>query len=603
MRVTILVVLAAGCMILACAGPSGPDDPDSSTVAGASAAGGAGEKLNKLVEDYFEEWLKLNPILATFNGDNRFNDRFANTIGPAYREEALAMQKRYLAAVRRIDPSRLAGQDLLTYETFERGRREAIEADRYPSFLLPVNQFFSVPNLFAQMGSGRGIQPFKTVKDYEDFLARVDGFVTWMDQAITNMREGAERGIVQPRILMERTLPQLAAQVRDDPRESLFFGPIRRFPAGFSKADRARLTGAYTGAITAKIVPAYRRLHDFIRDEYLPHTRETVGMNALPDGDAWYVFLVKRTTTTELTPEQIHQIGLREVDRIHAEMEKIRQAVGFRGDLHAFFDHLNSAPEFYFARKEDLLKGYRDLREDIEHKSLALFKALPRADFEIRAVEPFRERSSSGASYRSATPDGSRPGVFFVNTYDLKARPKWAMESLFLHEAVPGHHFQISTQRELENLPRFRRFGGYTAYSEGWGLYAESLGRELGVYQDPYQYFGALAAELWRAIRLVVDTGLHHEGWTRQQVLDYMYANTAVKQARAVSEAERYIAIPGQALAYKIGQLKISELRALAQRELGDRFDVREFHDQVLEVGALPLDVLEQKIAAWIKGF
>jgi uncharacterized protein (DUF885 family) len=347
-------------------------------------------------------------------------------------------------------------------------------------------------------------------------------------------------------------------------------------------------------------VPAYRRLHDFMRDEYLPKTRASVGLDALPDGKAWYEYRVREITTTDLTPAQIHEIGLAEVKRIHAEMQGVMQQVGFKGTLAEFFVFLNNDPQFMWPSREALVQGYVDIKERVDPQLPRLFEILPRADYEVRAVEPFREKSAAGGSYQAASEDGSRPGIFYANAYDLKARPKWAMEALSLHEGSPGHHFQITIAREQKELPRFRRFGGYTAYSEGWALYAESLGPGLGMYHDPYQYFGRLEGELFRAIRLVVDTGLHSKGWTREQVLEYIDANSATSDARRVAETERYIAIPGQALAYKLGQLKISELRARAEQALGERFDVRKLHTAVLADGALPLDVLEAKVDRWI---
>ncbi|CAN5220608.1 DUF885 family protein [soil metagenome] len=566
-----------------------------------ASAEAAEKRLNELVEAHFEAELELDPLSATFIGDHRFDDRLANSIGPEHRQKSRQLEEDYLEKIRQIDPESLQGQALLTHQIFERNRLQNLEGFQYPDHLIPINQFYSMPNLFAMLGSGTSAQPFKTVEGYRNFLGRIEDFVVWMEQARTNMREGMKRGIVQPRVLMEKTLPQLAAHAVEKPEESIFYRPISEMPDAFSDEDKAQLTEAYTAAIEDQIVPAYRMMHDFIRDEYLAAARDPVALSALPNGRKWYAYLVENTTTTDLTPEQIHQIGLDEVERIHGEMRKVMEEVDFEGDLKAFFEHLNTDEKFYFDDKGELLSGYRELREDVEMKALKIFNAMPVADFEIRPVEPFREQSAAGGSYMSAAPDGSRPGVFYVNTYDISARPKWAMESLYLHEAVPGHHFQISTQRELEELPRFRRFGGFTAYSEGWGLYAESLGKEIGVYEDPYQYFGALAAELFRSIRLVVDTGLHAKGWTREQVLDYMYDNTAIKEARAVSETERYIAIPSQALAYKIGQLKIAELRKLAEGELGTDFDVKEFHEQVLSSGALPLNVLEAKLKRWIE--
>jgi uncharacterized protein (DUF885 family) len=339
-----------------------------------------------------------------------------------------------------------------------------------------------------------------------------------------------------------------------------------------------------------------------MRDEYLPKCRDTVGLGALPDGEAWYAYNVRKITTTDYTPGQIHSKGLAEVARIHDEMRKVMKQVGFEGGLDAFFDYMKTDPRFFYGDPAELVQGYVDIKSRVDPNLPRLFEILPKADYEVRAVEPFREKSASGGAYQAASEDGSRPGIFYANTYDMKSRPKWAMEALSLHEGNPGHHFQGSIQREQRGLPNFRRFGGYTSYSEGWALYAESLGKPLGMYQDPYQYYGMLEGELWRSIRLVVDTGLHAKGWTRQQVLDYMDANSAAGEARRVSEAERYMAIPGQAVAYKIGQMKIQELREKAERELGPRFDVRKFHTVVLANGALPLHVLQDEVDRWIAG-
>ena len=557
-------------------------------------------KLNDLVEQYWQDSLVLNPMMASFVGDNRYNDRYVGGISPAERAAELDLQQRYLDAAGAIDASALNDEQRLTLELFMDGRSQEIEGFRFPSQLLPISQFRNPAAFFVLIGSGASVHPFKTVKDYDDFLGRVNGFVEWSDQAIVNMRQGIEKGVVQPRILMEKVLPQLSAQFMDKAEESMFWKPITDMPAEFPDEDRQRLQAAYKNAIETQLLPVYHKLHTFIEQEYLPRTRESVGMSGLPDGEAWYAHNVRDITTTDLTPNQIHEIGLQEVARIQAEMAGVMEQVEFKGDMQAFFEYLNTDPRFYFEREEDLIAGYNALRERLDLAAPAMFSRMPKAGFEIRPVEAFRAKSASGGSYMSPTPDGSRPGVFYVNTYDLAARPSWAMESLYLHEAIPGHHFQGALAVELDQLPSFRRFGGYTAYAEGWGLYAESLGKELGMYQDPYQYFGALAAELWRAIRLVVDTGLHSKDWSRQQVLDYMYANTAIKEARAVSEAERYIAIPGQALAYKIGQLKIRELRTRAEAALGEKFDIRAFHAQVLEDGELPLSVLETKIDRWI---
>ncbi len=558
------------------------------------------EKLIQIVEDYFEEQLKLHPVQATSIGDNRYNDRFTNSISPEFISHAEAIERQYLQKVNSIQPELLKAQDLLSYEIFKRDRELALKELRFPSHLLPVNQSYSVPTGFAQLGSGEGEHPFKTVKDYEDFLKRIDGFVEWMKQAIVNMREGIKKGYVQPAVLMEKFVPQLESHLVSSPEKSIFWGPVRNFPGTFNAAEKERLEKAYREAIIRKIIPAYRSLNDFIKNDYLKNARRTIGLSGLPDGVAWYDLAVKILTTTDLTSEQIHQIGLEEVKRIHEEMKKVMVEVEFQGNLKDFFRYVNEDPIFYYTKQEDLLNGYRELKQRIAPSLAKLFDVMPKADYEVRAVEEFREKSASGGSYQNATLDGSRPGIFYVNTYDLTARPIWAMEALSLHEASPGHHFQISIQQELEGLPRFRRFSGYGAYVEGWGLYAESLGRELGVYENPYQYFGSLNAELWRSIRLVVDTGIHAKGWTREDVLKYMYENSAVREARAVSEAERYIAAPGQALGYKIGQMKIRELRTRAEKTLGKKFDVRKFHNAILVDGALPLDVLEKKIGRWI---
>ena len=608
MRSTLVLAISAivASSLAGCAsGPAPTPAPEPST-APATVAGEAtteSQKLQALFEDYFERILELNPILATSIGDPRYNDRFVVGIAPDVIEQEQKLERDYLARIQTVDRSSLTPQEQLSYDIFKSDRELEIEGFRFPGELLPLNQFYSTPNQFAQLGSGNGLQPFKTVKDYDDFLKRLDGLVRWTDQAIVNMRLGMQRGYTLPKVLVEKTLPQLQAHVVAKPGDSLYWGPITNLPADFSAADRERLTAAYRTAIETKVVPTYRKLHDFMRDEYLPKARATHGMDALPDGKDWYAYNVKRVTTTDYTPEQIHQIGLDEVARIHKAMDGVMQQVGFKGTRNEFFKHLNTDPRFFWTKREDLVAGYEKIKDEVKPQLPKLFEILPKADYEVRAVEPFREKSASGGQYQAASEDGSRPGIFYANAYDLRARPKWAMDALSLHEGSPGHHFQLTIQREQKDLPKFRRFGGYTAYVEGWGLYAESepVGRALGRYVDPYQYFGQLEAELWRAIRLVVDTGLHSKGWTREQVLDYMDANSSAAEARRVSETERYMAIPGQALAYKIGQIKISELRARAEKSLGAKFDVRKFHTAVLADGALPLDVLEAKVDRWIE--
>ncbi len=560
----------------------------------------AAAQARQIYADFFEEYLRLNPLLATRIGDHRFNDRVPNFLGAAHRRNLGRLNARYLQRIRRVPSELLQGDDLISHEMFIEQRQNALAGARFPEHLLPLNQFYSLPNMIAMLGSGQQSQPFNSVEDYDNWLHRARDFLRVMDQAILNMREGMRRDITQPKVLMRRVLAQLQELLQSRTEESLFYQPVAHFPEAVPTQERVRLQRAYRRLIEQDIVPNFKRMQAFIRDEYLPACRDSHGMQALPDGRAWYAFNVRRTTTTDYTPETIHALGLSEVARIHAAMHRVMQRMGFNGTLAEFFRHTRDDPRFHFDSRADMLAAYNALKPRARAAADRLFSLQPKADFEIRLVEPFRERSASSASYQAGAADGSRAGIFYINGFDLQARPTWSVESLYLHEAVPGHHFQIMIQQEMHSLPKFRQFGGITAFSEGWGLYAESIGDEMGFYQQPIMQYGALSAELWRAIRLVVDTGIHHYGWSRQQVLDYMYANAPVAEARAVSEAERFMALPGQALAYKVGQLKISALRARAEARLGDDFDVREFHAEVLGSGALPLSTLEKKINRWI---
>ena len=592
MKSSLAAMLAAMLLITACGG--GQQDAATEETADASA------QLTALFDEYFERNLELNPLSATAIGDDRYDDRMSISMSQEYRDADKQLDEEFLTRLLEIDRVVLDYQEQLSYDIFRIRREQSLEGNQFPSHLQPMNQFYLMTNFFVQLGSGSSLHPFKTVKNYDDFLSRADDMLTNMDLAIENMKEGMRAGVVQPKILMAKVVPQIEAHIVDSAEESNFWMPITNMPEEFSDEDRDRLTAAYRDAIETKYVPAFERLNNFIGDEYIGASRETVGLGDQPNGAAWYAYMVKLRTTTDMTPDEIHQIGLDEVARIHGEMRGVMEEVGFDGDLKDFFDFVNTDEQFFFDEGDDLIQGYRDMSANIAELAKSIFNVAPKTQFEVRRIEAFREASASGGSYQSGTPDGSRPGVFYANAYNIKARPKWAMESLFLHEAIPGHHFQISLQRENEDLPSFRRFGGFTAYSEGWGLYAETLGKELGVYTDPYQYFGALNAELWRALRLVVDTGLHAKGWSRQDVLDYMYANSAVAPARAISEAERFMAIPGQALAYKIGQLKIREIRNKAEERLGDAFDVADFHLEILKDGPMPLSMLESKVDRWV---
>jgi uncharacterized protein (DUF885 family) len=569
--------------------------------AGVQAAETEAARLARLLDAYWEEVLVRNPVLATAIGDLRYNDQFPNSIAPEAIAESRAFNARWSQRLAGIDRASLSGQDRLSYDILVRDLQERIDGERFPGELLPINQFGGVPAFFAQLGSGKGLQPFATVRHYEDFLARGDRIVAWMEQSIANMREGARRGIVQPKIVMHKVLPQLAALMHDDPAATVFWAPFAAMPADFDAADRERLATAYREAIAARWLPAYRRLHDFIRDEYLPLCRDSVGLAALPDGAAWYAHQVKAMTTTDLDPAAIHALGLAEVARILGEMDAVRREVGFEGDLKAFFRHLETDDRFYFDSEEAVLAAYREVQARIDARLPALFDVFPKANYEVRAVEAFRAASAAGASYQAPSPDGSRPGIFYVNTHNLRAQPNFIVETLSIHEASPGHHFQGTIAQEVEGLPAFRRFGtSYVAYGEGWALYAESLGKELGLFADPYQWYGRLSDEQLRAMRLVVDTGLHHLGWSREQAIAYMLDNSSMAESDVVAEVERYIVIPGQALGYKIGQFAIRELRDEAERALGDRFDVRAFHRQVLIDGELPMDVLRTKLREWI---
>jgi uncharacterized protein (DUF885 family) len=567
----------------------------------AVAPANPGEVLYQLAEDYFEEVLALNPVWATFLGDDRYDDRLANDISPEHIATVRAVEQRYLDAAEAIDPAVLDEEDRLTWEVFTSGRREMLKGLEFPFHLLPMNQMDGLPNLMAILGSGQGPQPFRNASDYRKFMARMEDFAHWADQAIVNMREGMRRGVVHPVVIIKKMIPQLDALLEEELPATLFWGPVANLPAELSADEREQLITEWRAALAQTLLPAYARLRDFLRDEYLAAGRRTVGWSNLPGGDAWYAHLVSTRTTTELTPDEIHRLGLSEVARIRSEMDEVRRRVGFEGDLAEFFEHLKTDPKFFFDSPDEVLEAYRELKVRIDAALPALFSDFPQADYELRAIEAFRAQSAAGAEYQQPSADGSRPGIFYVNTFNLKAQPRFGTETLSLHEASPGHHFQISIQQELEQLPRIRRFGGYTAYVEGWALYAESLGPELGLFTDPYQYYGRLNDEQLRAMRLVVDTGLHAFGWSREQAIAYMLENSSLAESDVTAEVERYIAWPGQALGYKIGQITLSELRRVAEEQLGERFDLKAWHSMILRGGALPMNVLRARNERWIE--
>lgn len=556
--------------------------------------------LDALVEEYFEAQLELSPMNATAIGDTRYDDRLDETTSSGFREKALAVERAFLDRAHLVDAARLTPGGRITYDIFTGERELSLQGARFPEELMPLNQMSGLPMDLAVYGSGTGPQPFATARDYDRFLTRLRQFPRWADGAIAMMREGMSRGVTVPRAAMLKVVPQLRELVTPDVHDSIFWAPVKSLPAKISQADQGRIRDAYAAALRDEILPAYSRLADFIERDYLPAARTTVGWTDLPDGAAWYAWRIHSATTMTLPADEIHELGLREVARIRGEMLAVKQQVGFQGDLDAFFTFLENDPRFYFGDEEELLGAYRDVKQRIDALLPKLFSDFPKADYEIRPVEAFRAASAAGGSYQAPSADGKRPGIFYINTHNLKAQPKFGLETLSLHEAAPGHHFQIAIQQELTELPRFRRFNGYVAYSEGWALYAESIGKELGVFTDPYQWYGRLSDEMLRAMRLVVDTGLHSKGWTREQAIRYMLDNSSMAESDVIAEVERYIVWPGQALGYKLGQLRITELRAKAQAELGDAFDVREFHSQVLRDGALPMDVLTTKIDRWI---
>ena len=557
-----------------------------------------------LLDRYYEDYLALYPIDAAIYGDNdpRYEAVWPNDISPEYRAKVAAMCAHYLGELEKFNRAQLSATDQLSYDTLKWSLTARRELGAHFFHLTPINQFSAAHLTFALMASGRSVHPFKTAPDFRNFIRRAQGFSTWVDTAIANMKQGVATGIVPPKIFMERVLPQLKPLMADDPAANVLFGPLQMLPADLAPADRDKLAADYRASIQQVMIPAFARLHAFIQTDYLPHCRASSGIGALPGGAAAYDSAVRWQTTTDLTPEQIHVIGLREVSRLRAEMDKVQATVGFKGTLGEFLNFVATAPEFSpYKTEEEVLDGYRAIEARVMAQVPKFFGHLPRTKFEVRATEKFRAATAS-AEYQPGTADGSRPGVFYVPILDPLQFRTPRMEDLFLHEAIPGHHFQLSLTIENTDLPKFRRYDANNAYVEGWALYTESLGRELGLFADPYQYLGMLFGDMHRAIRLVVDTGLHAKGWTREQALQYSADNeggTPTDQ-KHVAEIERYMANPGQALGYKIGQLKIRELRTRAETKLGPKFDIKDFHDQILLPGALPLSVLEGHIDNWI---
>ncbi len=566
----------------------------------AAPASKAATDLRALFNASDEASLARNPIFGIFRGDLRRADQFGDFISDAYIAAEKKAVEDDLATLAAIDRNALDANDKVSYDVFKWQRSNDLKGFD-PAIIAatigrPIDHFTGFHTFFPELQSGEGAAPFKTVKDYEDGLKRMDGFVTYLDAAIGRFRQGAKAGVVQPKLVVQNVIDQLDNLLAPKLDDAVMMKPVAKFPDGVAAADQARLKAAYAAAVGNKVNPALTRLRDYLKTEYLPVARSTVGLSAMPGGDNLYRFLIASTTTTDMTADQIHDIGLAEVARITKGMEGVKAQVGFKGSNKEFFEFIRTDPQFKPKSKQDLTDRYYAVGKRVDAVVGNLFSTLPKAPLEIRPVPAFKEKTDAGGSYQQGTPDGSRPGVFYFNTYDLPSRTTPGIETLYLHEAVPGHHFQISLAQENESLPPFQRFGGNTAFVEGWALYAESLGPELGMFKDPYQLQGRYDDEMLRAMRLVVDTGMHSKGWTRDQAIAYMLDHSAMGKSDATAEVERYIAMPSQALAYKIGQLTISRLRAKAEKALGPKFDIKGFHAQVLMTGALPMAVLEKKI-------
>jgi uncharacterized protein (DUF885 family) len=568
--------------------------------ASTSGSSGGSPALAALAEAYYRGRSALFPLDATESaGDPDYEAAFEIEIAPEHRRRQERFYRRILAEARRIDPTALQPTDRITRDLLVYECEDRLAQLPLPWFLMPVGHADSLPVRFAQWAGGTGAQPMKTTANYEHFLQRLQGMPDWIGQAIRNMDEGIAKGIVLPRVLVERTLPQLQMIDKPDPLASPYLAGVRRFPDTVPERDRPRLAAAYRDAVTRSIAPAVHRLHVFMRERYLPAARSTSGIGVLPGGPAWYRQAVRSSTTTDLEPAAIHELGLREVARIRGEMEGVQARLGGQGPLHAFLVQMDEAPEQNpFRTEAEVLDAYRRINDRVKAKLPLLFERAPKASLDIRAVEPIR-RDTASDHYIPPAPDGSRPGAFYTVVTDPAHYNALRMTALFLHEGQPGHHYQIALAQELP-LPRFRRAGWYDAHGEGWALYAEGLGREMGLYDDQPQYLGRLLMELHRAVRLVVDTGLHDKGWSREQAIAYVRETEGRDEESARRAIERYMAWPGQALSYKVGELKILELRQRARAALGDRFDIRGFHTQVLGEGVMPLRMLEARVDRWI---
>jgi uncharacterized protein (DUF885 family) len=559
------------------------------------------EDFSTLTKNYFDNKNALDPLGATQSGQNQYNDQLQFEMTDSYRKSQAAFFDKYQTALQNVVFEDLTEEEKNSYEIIKWEVEIGKDLLKQPTNLLPIHQFWGTHLTMGQLAGGTSAQPFKTEKDYTNFLVRMDKYSVWIDSAMVYMKKGLSKGVMLPRALTVKLIPQFAEMETPNIQDNLFYSSIKLMPDSFPENMKEDLTEKYTATITNKLIPQYKKMADFLTKEYLPASRATSGIGSLPFGKQLYATYVKQWTTTEMTPEAIHELGLKEVARLNAEMEKVKMQVGFKGTLLEFFEEVRNKKELKpFTKPEEVIVNFQNIYTRIKPNVDKLFSLQPVTKFEIRRTEAFREKTAS-AEYNPGTKDGTRPGIFYVPIPDVANYNMYGDEDLFLHEAIPGHHFQISLQQENESLPDFRKFNWFGAYGEGWALYTESLGKELGLYQDPYQYFGMLGNEMHRAVRLVVDTGLHSKGWSREQAIKYSLANEAESEASIIPEIERYMAIPGQALSYKIGQLKIIELRKKAEAKMGTKFDIKKFHEKVLESGVMPLALLEKKINMWIE--
>lgn len=552
-------------------------------------------QLHQLFERHHQFRMEIAPEFATYEGDHRFNDRLSDVSDAAEkkRHQQLEGFRKELDGIAR---EALSVEDKLNYDMFQLLLDEQLESDRFFMHFMPLNQMtgyhLSLPQLI-------DFQPLKSADQFPNYFARLRAFPAQVEDVIANLSKGISTGRVQPRHVIEQVVPQIESLIAGKAEDNVFYLPLAQ-NMELSEDERSRIGRELAEVIDSSIKPAYQRLLDFVKDPYLNACRDTDGLWALPDGEAFYNFCVRYFTTTNLSADEVHELGLREIARIHDAKEKLKDSLGFEGTVKEFNHHLRTSPEFYFQTRDELWNTYESVMAECTEKSKSLFHRMPKAPCVLKEVEAYKSKSSPQAYYMPAPEDGSRPGFYYINTYDLPSRPKYAVTALTLHEAVPGHHLQLALAQELENMPYFRRRMEVTAYLEGWGLYAEFLGYQLNMYQDPYQLYGALSFETWRACRLVVDTGLHAKKWTRQQAIDFMKEHMANSEHDIAAEVDRYIIMPGQALSYKVGELKIKELRARAEQQLGDRFDIRDFHDVVIRNGAVPLAVLEDQVDKWL---